>query len=194
MNLDLVSYSLELATAILAVVFLVSGVTKLTNAGRFVEIVQSYRILPGRVSRAFALVLIPTELAAAAVLLVPQLHRIGLLLALALLSIFLVAALLNLARGNDVACGCFGDPDERVGWATVGRQLALIAVGGWALVGPVVGATAAPVDEDGWASIGSRLVIVASAAVLVALGSWLARAHEVRTLFRHPRLPQEAVE
>jgi len=44
--------------------------------------------------------------------------------------VFTVGASSALARGIDVACGCFGSASGTITWATVVRDLALLAAAG----------------------------------------------------------------
>lgn len=99
----------------LAGVFGVAAIPKIANPESFALMVFRYKILPYALVNLAAIYLPWIELAIAMALLWPGRSRRGAaLLALLLLVVFWAALLFNLARGINVACGCFSvDPDAR---------------------------------------------------------------------------------
>lgn len=101
---------------LLALLFASAAWHKASNPSRFASTLEGYRLLPSWLATAVTRVLPVLEITVAVVLLLP-LHRwyawagLG---AAALLVLYSVAILINLARGRrDIDCGCFG-PTARV--------------------------------------------------------------------------------
>jgi thiol-disulfide isomerase/thioredoxin/uncharacterized membrane protein YphA (DoxX/SURF4 family) len=107
--------------------------------------------VPRVVAPATTLLLVVSECAVAAALIFDATAIAGALGAVGLLAVFTIVIVASLARGRRPACNCFGADEERaIGWDTVARNLALIAVG--ALVAargtdaPLLATIAAPVN------------------------------------------------
>ena len=88
--------------------FIAASVHKIADPNAFARSIWRYQILPEAMVNATALILPWLELLAGLALLgVPRLRR-GAVLALGgLLLVFTAAIAFNLARGLDIACGCF---------------------------------------------------------------------------------------
>jgi len=113
----------------LAWVWVGSGIEKLRDLPRFRRIFADYRLLPTRLSRAFAPLVAMAELGLAAGLLWPAARPTALLGVAGLLSLYSAAIALNLARGRrDIDCGCAGPQAGATlaGWLLL-RNAALVA-------------------------------------------------------------------
>ena len=118
------------ARLVLAAVLAMAAFTKLRALEEFVGVVHNYRILPEFLVRPAAYGLPPLEAAIALALLIEPTRSAGAIAAAALLAVFAVAMALNLARGRvEIDCGCFAATlRQRISWALVGRNLALIGL------------------------------------------------------------------
>jgi uncharacterized membrane protein YphA (DoxX/SURF4 family) len=117
--------------AALALVFTASAVPKLRHPRGFVLAVLEYRVLPVRFARVYARLVPPAELLAALLLLTGAAVRSAALMVALLLLSFLVGVGVNLARGRDLDCHCFGKSgngatQHRIGWGLLLRECALL--------------------------------------------------------------------
>ncbi len=120
-------YTVVLARWLLAGILLVAGISKLFDREGFVQAVEAYQILPARLSRMFALILPYLEIAVAFFLLIGLATRLAAVLALLLLGSFTITMVINLARGRELDCHCFGNMSrERIGARTVMRNMGLL--------------------------------------------------------------------
>src|SRR5215212_11370000 len=124
----LVDTALLLARLLLALVFLVAGMTKLADRpGTQLAIVDFG--LPARLATPLGILLPLCELAVAAALLPTETAWWGALGALALLLLFSSGISINLARGHKPDCHCFGQfYSAPAGWSTIARNGLLAAV------------------------------------------------------------------
>src|SRR6266542_1897400 len=112
---------------ILASVFLVAGFAKLLWSDDFVLAVHNYDLLPAKASALVGRLLPPLEVACGTLLALglgirPISSGLGFLLLVA------CAVAINLARGREIDCGCFGASiDRRLSWWTVLRNVGLAA-------------------------------------------------------------------
>ena len=97
-----------LARLVLAAVFLMSALTKLSAPGRFAEDLRQYRILPKPLSTVFAWSLPFIELSAALLLIGGFLVTWASLAVVAMLLSFMLAVGIAMARGDSLSCSCFG--------------------------------------------------------------------------------------
>jgi len=105
---------------------------KLRDLAGFRRVLAGYRLLPPALLPVVAVLVIGTEIVAAALLVFVPTRSGGAALAAGLLAIYGSALALNLLRGRTrIDCGClpFGQSD-RIAWWMVGRNLGLIAVAG----------------------------------------------------------------
>lgn len=119
------------ARLIVATVFLLAAMAKLTQRPTFAADVLQYRLLPRPLGHAYAFALPWIELIVAAALFLGVLVPIGASLALILVFSFAVAVVSALARRLNLECSCFGLLyRERVGRQTLIRDgiLALLCV------------------------------------------------------------------
>ncbi len=123
------------ARFVLATVFLSSGIAKLPRRREFVDAVRDYELVPEQVAVAIGRLLPAGEVLIGALLFT----GVALLPAAAItggvLGAFSIAIAMNLLRGREIACGCFGLVAEaRLGWSSVLRNFVLIAAAvlvGW---------------------------------------------------------------
>lgn len=118
------------ARLVLAAVFGGAAVMKLSSLEAFVGVVHNYRLLPEPLVRPVAYLLPPFEGMVAFGLLVEPARPYAAVAAAVLLVVFAVAMGVNLARGRrDIDCGCFvAVLRQRLSWALVGRNAALLAL------------------------------------------------------------------
>ena len=110
---------------VLGGVFVWAGTAKLVQIPAFVETVAAFDILPVDWATPFALSVIWIELIAGGLLLLDIWPRSNALVVLVLLVVFSAALGINVYRGNDVPCGCFGgDREASLAW-TLLRDLLL---------------------------------------------------------------------
>jgi hypothetical protein len=110
-----------------------AAIGKLGRMREFVGQVAAYRLLPAALVPLSAMIVVVAELAATVLLVPPPTRAWGAALATLLLTVFLCAQSIALARGLHIACGCFGGSDElaAIGPGTVTRTalLLLLAIG-----------------------------------------------------------------
>ncbi|HEV7745737.1 MAG TPA: MauE/DoxX family redox-associated membrane protein [Pyrinomonadaceae bacterium] len=107
----------------LSAIFSVAGVTKLIDQGGTRDAVKNFGA-PEPLAPALAIALPIVELLIAAGLLVATTTSASALAALLVLSLFIVAIGVNLARGHTHDCHCFGQLYSRpLGWPTLARNV-----------------------------------------------------------------------
>lgn len=95
------------ARVALGAIFIAASADKLIHPKAFAEVIVNYRLLPGLLVNPAAVILPWLELIVGLALVFGPGARGAGLLALLLMSAFAGALGFNLARGLDVACGCF---------------------------------------------------------------------------------------
>jgi hypothetical protein len=116
----------RMARFLLGALFLWASATKVPDMAAFAESVANYRIVPPALVPLVASAVVGVEIAASLALILNLWARAAALLLAALLAAFTVGLAGALARGIDLACGCFGGSDAATWW-TVLRDLALLA-------------------------------------------------------------------
>ncbi len=105
---------------------LLAGVTKLVGREGFRTAVAEYKMLPATLERPFALAVPLLETALGVLLLLGLGTAFAAALATPLFLSFGLAIGVNLARGRDFNCHCFGAvQSEQIGWPSLVRTLAL---------------------------------------------------------------------
>lgn len=105
---------------------LLAGVTKLVDRNGFRDAVAEYKILPAALERPFTLAAPLLETALGILLLLGLGTAFAAALATPLFLSFGLAIGVNLARGRDFNCHCFGAvQSEQIGWPALVRSLAL---------------------------------------------------------------------
>lgn len=130
---------------ILGLVFLASAIPKLRHPKGFILTVLVYGILPPSLGDLYARVLPPLELLVALLLLTGTAVRPAAVITSILLASFVVAVSVNLIRGRDLGCGCFGAGGGR----RIGPELVLQDIG--LLVASIISA----VLGNGWLMLAS---------------------------------------
>ena len=114
--------------AVLGLVFMASAVPKLRHPRGFVLAVLEYRVLPPRLSRLYARLVPPLEFLVALLLLTGTAVRSAATVMSALLLSFIVAIGINMARGRDLDCHCFGRATPRpIGWRALLQDVVLLS-------------------------------------------------------------------
>lgn len=91
----------------LGAVFVASAIPKLVDPPAFAHMIYNYRLLPGTLVNALALVMPWVELLVGVLLVLGAWRREAALVAALLLVVFLGAIGWNLLRGHAIDCGCF---------------------------------------------------------------------------------------
>lgn len=111
---------------VLGGLLLLAGVTKLAERSAAQQAVSEYDILPERFVRPFAATLPWAEISLGVLLLLGLGTTVASALAVPLFLSFAIAIGVNLRRGRDFDCHCFGSmQSERIGWPSLLRSLAL---------------------------------------------------------------------
>ena len=118
------------AAAAVALTFLAAAGPKITDPAAFALAVYRYQMLPAGLVNLAAIYLPWIELMAAAAILLPAWRRPAAAILLAMLGIFTAAIAINMARGLNISCGCFGGSSDGIpmGWWNLLRNGALIAL------------------------------------------------------------------
>ncbi|MFH1138646.1 MAG: MauE/DoxX family redox-associated membrane protein [Pseudomonadota bacterium] len=119
------------ARLVLGGIFLYAALDKIVHPRAFAEIIYNYRILPGSLINLSAIALPWLEAALGLLLLAGRWTPGASSLVLALLAVFGAALLFNLARGLDIACGCFSAQENEAASMTyyVLRDTAFLVMG-----------------------------------------------------------------
>jgi putative oxidoreductase len=118
------------ARLLLGGIFLVAGILKLRDPVTFTTDIANYQLWPALAPvLAAALPTLEVVVGVALLALGAPWRRAAALCAAGLMVVFTAAASSALARGLDVACGCFGGASAAgtIGWLTIGRDLGLVA-------------------------------------------------------------------
>jgi uncharacterized membrane protein YphA (DoxX/SURF4 family) len=122
------------AALVVGAVLVVSGVGKLRDPSGFVLAVLDYEVLPRPLATAYARTVPLAEIVCGPALLAGIAPMASGALAAALLTSFLIGVSVNLARGRDLDCHCFGPgSSEPLGWTTLARISILLACAGLAV-------------------------------------------------------------
>ncbi len=113
---------------VLGILFFYAGVEKIISPREFAFAIYNYQLLPDGAINLPAVVLPWLEVFLAAAL-VFGIYVRGASLASALLFLIFAAALsINLVRGLDISCGCFGGASGNINWFYLVRDMSLFAV------------------------------------------------------------------
>src|SRR5262245_366547 len=148
--------------AAIAGVFLVAVLSKLWGRaalGEFVRWVGSLRLVPRRWSRPLAYGAVAAEASAVILLALPSTAGPGLGYGAVLLSMFTVAIVVTLRRGDRTPCRCFGAGTARLGLPHVIRNLVLIAVCGTGL------GVSAFATGTAWHPVGVMITLLSAAVI-----------------------------
>lgn len=112
---------------LLGLVFIASAIPKLRRPRHFAVTVLAYDVLPPTPGLALAHVVPFAEMVLGVFLLIGVWDWIAGLLALALLSAFATAVGINVVRGRDIDCGCFGK-ERKIGARVLAEDVVLVCV------------------------------------------------------------------
>lgn len=115
------------ARIVLGGLFLWASVTKIPDMAAFAESVANYRIVPPALVPVVAAAVLGVEVTAGVALVLNVWARAAALVLAGLLAVFTVGLASALARGIDLACGCFGG-NAPATWWTVLRDVVLLAL------------------------------------------------------------------
>jgi peroxiredoxin len=166
--------ALLIARLLLALIFVIAGVTKLSDRGGSRQALVDFG-LPAAVASPLGTLLPLTELTVAAALIPAATAWWGASGALALLLLFVAGISINLARGRRPDCHCFGQLHSApAGWKTLARNGVLAAIAGFVVwEGYDGGAGPSAVAWLGALSIGQLLGLLGGVLVLALLaGQW----------------------
>jgi uncharacterized membrane protein YphA (DoxX/SURF4 family) len=93
---------------VLAAFFVVAGISKIADPPGFAHEIHNYKMLPGALVNAMALILPWLEVVTGVALFLGIARRTAAKVLGILLLVFIAALGVNLARGHPVDCGCFG--------------------------------------------------------------------------------------
>lgn len=164
----------DLVLLSLALLFAVSGASKLSDLRGFRGVLAAYRLLPGgrRVLALASWFLSLLEICAALLMIgaivagrLPLPGAVAGGLAALLLTVYASAMAVNLMRGHArIDCGCFGfgARARRIRWAMVGRNLLLAGIAFWASI------PSKTVRPFGWLDVFTLLAATAAFMMLYA--------------------------
>lgn len=164
-----------IARLLLAAVFVVAALTKLTDRDGTRRAVVGFGV-PERLAPPLAAALPISELAIAALLIPTATAWWGALGALALLALFVAGIAVNMARGRTPDCHCFGQLySEPIGWSTLGRNAVLVAIAAAIIVRGQDSPGASAVAWLGNLTVTQALTLIAGALIVAAVAglAWL---------------------
>lgn len=186
--MDAVLFACQL---LVGAILLMSAVLKLVDVPDFVATVRKYAIAPGGTAPLVAGGVIAAEAFAGLTLLSGEAAIAGAAVAALLFAVFIVAVTINIRRGANLDCGCFGLLwREQTGWPTVTRDALLLGAAlAVAIGGPGVVLRDAASDGDGFIDY---LSLVLAGLVVLAAGTTVVAAVRIRR--EEKRIQAEAAQ
>jgi uncharacterized membrane protein YphA (DoxX/SURF4 family) len=120
-------YLILAARLALALTFGYAALSKLGDMHQFAEDIANYRMVPPSLVGTATAAVVGVELLCAVLLLVGLLVRPTAAVVALMLLAFIAGLSQALARGIDLACGCFGHA-ETATWGTVARDVVLLGI------------------------------------------------------------------
>ncbi len=125
---------LFLLRIVVGAAFVYGAYLKILGPQKFAMSVRSYQVLPIAVSNLFAIAVAWSELVAGACLIFGVFTRQAAAALAILLTVFIAAMIVVLAKGIVIDCGCFGpEGNLPVGWLAIVRNLVLLAITLWVM-------------------------------------------------------------
>lgn len=112
----------------LAIIFLYAGIEKVINPIDFAVAIYNYRLLPDYAINLVAVFLPYLEIIIAINFIIGINVRGAALLSTILFLTFAIALTINLARGLDISCGCFGATSGNINWFYLVRDFFLFCI------------------------------------------------------------------
>lgn len=188
---DAVAFLAHSLQVSLGFLFMLAVIPKLSSPGRFSKNVAEYRVVPRRASRWLAGALIGSEVVLAVTLMSGLLVEVTLPIAAITATAFIVGVGINLERGRQIPCGCFGlrDDRERISSRSVVRLVFLLLAVSVLMAAFYSGATY-PVSlfslsGDGAAVLAYLVDLAALCAAILLLASWLLTLPELLIAATH---------
>ncbi len=124
------NWTVTLCRVILAAVFIFAAIGKIQRPEEFASAIAGFRILPMPLVNIAAITMPWVELLTGIAVLIPAFIQSSALIMVAMNAAFITAALLAIARGLDIECGCFSlsRAHETVGWWLVVRDVVFLAM------------------------------------------------------------------
>ena len=122
----MISVAVFFARFIVGAIFLISGLAKISDPGRFILTLREFRLFPEEIVPFTAVWLPWLELLLGLCVLVGLLHRTSALLLACMNTGFLAAILSVIARGIVVDCGCFGMLADMLGLPDMADMKAVV--------------------------------------------------------------------
>lgn len=110
----------------LAILFFYAGIEKIIAPQEFAVAIYNYQLLPDQVINLLALYLPWLEVFLATGLIAGIYVRGASLISALLFLTFAVALTINLVRGLDISCGCFGAASGNINWLYLVRDVSLL--------------------------------------------------------------------
>ena len=118
----------------LAIIFFYAGIEKFISPGDFAVAIYNYQLLPDGTINLLAIFLPWLEVFIAASLITGICIRGAALISALLFLTFATALTINLVRGLDISCGCFGASSGNISWLYLARDLSLFCVSVFVLI------------------------------------------------------------
>jgi len=117
--------------AILGAVFIYASADKIMNPDQFAYAISNYKLVPAELVNFFALLIPWMEAVVGIFLIVGLFEWVSLTLYNAMMTMFMIAIVISLARGLSISCGCFSSDTnaEKMTWLTLFRDSLLLLPG-----------------------------------------------------------------
>ena len=117
-----------------AIIFFYAGIEKIINPGSFAVAIYNYKLLPDCAINLSAIFLPLLEILIAVNLVIGIYTRGAALLSSLIFMTFATALTINLVRGLDISCGCFGASSGNISWFYPVRDLSLFCMSVFVLI------------------------------------------------------------
>lgn len=125
----IIEYLIAITRIYLALVFILSGLDKISNLSAFATSIENYDLLPIQIINLIAIVIPWIEVITGALLLLGFYIKENSIIIGVLLSVFTLAVLSAVLRNLDIDCGCQGTFDgQKVGILKIIENVSLIIV------------------------------------------------------------------
>jgi uncharacterized membrane protein YphA (DoxX/SURF4 family) len=119
---------------VLAIIFFYAGIEKIIDPKVFAVAVYNYQLLPDFAVNTVAVILPWLEVLIATCLLTGYYVRGAAVISSGLFLTFASALTINLVRGLDISCGCFGASSGSINWLYLVRDLSLLSMSVFVLI------------------------------------------------------------